>query len=155
MVISIPGLTPVAKGRPRITKRGHTYTPEKTKLFEEAVRLSAIAQMRRNGDESMGGPLRVGIALRFKPPKSWPKWKRDAAIAGDIQHTVKPDSDNCCQSVCDALNGAAYGDDSQIVSTSIEKMYAEDSGVWVSVNQAYGFCAATVKRGDIEKAIIS
>jgi len=149
MVINIPGLDPVAKGRARVTKRGHAYTPKKTKLFEEAVRLSAIAQMRRGGHGIESGPISVHVALVFTPPKSWPKWKRAAAIAGDVKHTGKPDADNLAKGVCDALNGIAWVDDSQIVSLTVSKGYAAESGVFIGVDKVRGFCAGTVKAGDI------
>ena len=35
---TVPGV-PVGKGRPRFTRGGHAYTPEKTAAFEEKVRL--------------------------------------------------------------------------------------------------------------------
>ena len=34
---TVPGV-PVGKGRPRFTRGGHAYTPEKTAAFEEKVR---------------------------------------------------------------------------------------------------------------------
>ena len=39
--------------------------------------------------------------------------------------TSSPDLDNVAKSVCDALNGVAYFDDSQICKLSIHKYYAK------------------------------
>ena len=35
---------PTAKGRPRFTKRGHTYTPKKTKDYEDSIEKQLIEQ---------------------------------------------------------------------------------------------------------------
>jgi Holliday junction resolvase RusA-like endonuclease len=42
---------------------------------------------------------------------------------GLIYPAKKPDIDNVVKSVTDALNGLAYGDDSQIVSLYVHKRY--------------------------------
>ena len=47
-------------------------------------------------------------------------------IAGQRTPTKKPDADNIAKVVCDALNGVAYKDDTQIVSLHIKKSYTAD-----------------------------
>ncbi len=54
-------------------------------------------------------------------------------IAGDIAPTKKPDFDNIQKIICDALNGVAYYDDSQIVKADIEKVYRTTPRVEVTV----------------------
>ena len=54
-------------------------------------------------------------------------------IAGDIVPTKKPDFDNIQKIICDALNGVAYHDDSQIVKADIEKVYSTTPHVEVNV----------------------
>lgn len=39
---------------------------------------------------------------------------------------MKPDWDNIGKAVCDALNGIAYKDDSQVVSANVYKVWASD-----------------------------
>ncbi len=101
---SVPG-EPAGKGRPRFTRTGHPYTPGKTESYESLVRI----------------------------PKSASKKKRAMMIAGDIVPTKKPDFDNIQKIICDALNGVAYHDDSQIVKADIEKVYSTTPHVEVNV----------------------
>ena len=80
-----------------------------------------------------GVPVRVRITACFSIPKSAPKKKRAMMIAGDIVPTKKPDFDNIQKIICDALNGVAYHDDSQIVKADIEKVYSTTPHVEVNV----------------------
>ena len=126
---SVPG-EPAGKGRPRFTRTGHPYTPGKTESYESLVRLAY-------GECGMvfpkGVPVRVRITACFSIPKSAPKKKRAMMIAGDIVPTKKPDFDNIQKIICDALNGVAYHDDSQIVKADIEKVYSAMPHVEVNV----------------------
>lgn len=126
---SVPG-EPVGKGRPRFTRTGHPYTPGKTESYESLVRLAY-------GECGMvfpkGVPVRVRITACFSIPKSVSKKKRAMMIAGDIVPTKKPDFDNIQKIICDALNGVAYHDDSQIVKADIEKVYSTTPHVEVNV----------------------
>lgn len=126
---SVPG-EPVGKGRPRFTRTGHPYTPGKTESYESLVRLayggSGIIFPK-------GVPVRVKITACFGIPKSAAKKRRAMMIAGDIAPTKKPDFDNIQKIICDALNGFAYHDDSQIVKADIEKVYSTTPHVEVNV----------------------
>ena len=63
------------------------------------------------------------ITAYFEIPKSYTKGKRLAAEHNEILPTKKPDADNICKVVCDALNKTAYDDDTQIVALSIIKLW--------------------------------
>lgn len=52
---------------------------------------------------------------------------------GYIRPTKKPDCDNIAKIICDALNGIAYYDDSQIVKIEVDKVYNETPGVDVVI----------------------
>ena len=113
---TVPG-APVGKGRPRFTRSGHAYTPEKTAVYEERVRLCWKIQ---SGKGFAGGvPLAASITAFFPLPKSLPA-KKTAALDG-TPHTKKSDADNVAKAVLDALNGCAYPDDSQIAFLSVRK----------------------------------
>ncbi len=123
---------PVGKGRPRMTKYGTAYTPQKTRVYERQVRQS----FRDSGGEMlgfMGLPVAVDIVAVFEPPKSVSKKKRAAMIAGDITPTKKPDADNIIKIICDALNGYAYHDDAQVTRVSCQKVYGEQAHVTVTI----------------------
>lgn len=123
---TVPGV-PVGKGRPRFTRNGHTYTPEKTKAYESLVR---ECWRKQSGAEFSGGvPLRAEIHGHFQIPSSLSK-KRRSAMDG-TPHTKKCDADNLAKSILDALNGVAYPDDSAISHLIVKKSYSEEPCVEV------------------------
>ena len=129
----------VGKGRPRVTRRGgkiHTYTPEKTRLFEDAIRFELLASTC----EAMpiydaGIPLKAEIKIGTKVPSSYSKKKRQKCLNGEIAPTKKPDVDNILKAIFDAMCGFAMADDSQIVEVIAEKMYVEAPFVEVTITR--------------------
>jgi Holliday junction resolvase RusA-like endonuclease len=120
---------PVPKGRPKFSKIGgfvRTYTPKKTQDFEIEVREAAKQAMTR---EPLETPLAVYLYFRLPIPKSYPKKRIAACLAGSERPTKKPDLDNLAKSVLDALNGVIYQDDSQIVSLHMTKVYSQHPGI--------------------------
>ena len=115
---TVPGV-PVGKGRPRFTRAGHAYTPEKTAEYEEKVRLCWKAQ---TGSVFAGGiPLKASIIAYFPIPKSASK-KKAEAMDGTF-HTSRPDADNVAKAILDALNGNVYPDDSAVQIDRCWKVY--------------------------------
>lgn len=84
----VPG-TPRPKGRPRVTSRG-TYTPKRTKAWEQAVGMSALVA----GVRPCAGPVSVELWLC-------------GLLRGDL--------DNYIKAIMDGLNRVAYHDDAQVV----------------------------------------
>lgn len=116
---------------------GH-YTPDKTRSYEEEIAWRAVDA--RN-EAPFTGPVRVTIDIRKGIPESWPKWKKEMAIAGEILPTTKPDTDNVEKAIKDALNGVLWLDDSQVVEDQKTARYTADRpGVQVVVEPlaAYG-----------------
>ena len=125
---------PVAKARPRFTRTGHTYTPKKTNDYEESIRFAFMSQTcERMPIYSKDVPLKVQALFAKSVPKSYTKKKREACLNGDLLPTGKADLDNYLKAVLDALNGLAFEDDSQIVMTTAEKIYAEVPYVAVQI----------------------
>ncbi len=123
LTIYMPG-KPQGKGRPRASMRGgfaRLYTPEQTRTYEGLIRSRALDLMGDN--PPLDGPVELVLRAVFEPPASWPKRKREAAIVGDVRPTSKPDLDNIGKAWSDALNGVAFKDDSQVVRTTLEKVY--------------------------------
>ena len=122
---------PVAKGRPRFSRAtGHTYTPQKTRDFEAALKYAAQQVM---GDRPpMEGPLALDMKVVVPIAPSWPKKRQTAAREGREWPTKKPDFDNF-QKVVDGLNLVVWVDDGQIVRSSFEKRYGEKPGMWIKV----------------------
>jgi Holliday junction resolvase RusA-like endonuclease len=79
----------------------------------------------------MGGPLRVRLEFLFPVPRSWPKWKRAAALEGSWRHQGSVDVDNLGKLALDALQPGWFADDRQVVELHLTKGYAEAPGVWL------------------------
>ena len=113
---TVPG-APVGKGRPRFIRSGHTYTPQKTRDYEDKVVQCWKCQSGKGFAPSV--PLAADIAAYFPLPKSLSK-KRAAEMDG-TPHTKKCDADNLAKAILDALNTHAYQDDSAIAFLSVRK----------------------------------
>jgi Holliday junction resolvase RusA-like endonuclease len=127
---------PVAKGRPRFnTETGVAYTPEKTRSYEQMLRLAATDVM---GDRPpLEGPLKVDMRVVKAIPRSWPKKKQDAARTGALLPTGKPDWDNFGK-VVDAANMVVWVDDGQIIDGRVRKSYGDKPGMWITVTPLEG-----------------
>lgn len=128
---TIPGV-PQGKQRPRFTRFGRAYTPEKTRQYEEDVR-SAYLEAAQDAHFS-DRPVCVEILAFYPIPNSAAKGRRAAMAGGSIRPVVKPDCDNVCKIICDALNGIAWRDDAQVVKITVEKRYGETPMVHVVID---------------------
>lgn len=107
------------------------YTPKKTRDNENNIRSHAIGAMKMQ--KPMTGPVNLKLDIAFEIPKSWPKWKVDMALTGQILPTTKPDSDNIEKSIKDAFNGVIWVDDCQVVSGEKAKRYSLQPGVFAII----------------------
>ena len=117
--VTVPG-QPVAKGRPRLARRGRftrAYTPEKTVKYERRVGIFCQGQIL-----PAAVPLRIVMRFIFKRPK---RLMRRKDPDGLIPHLSKPDGDNVEKAILDGLSGVAFHDDSQVFGGSWTKWYAE------------------------------
>lgn len=132
---------PVGKGRPRVTKSGHAFTPAATRSAEAECKWN-IEQYRRKllpewpsdrplFEKPVG--IRVKLTITFRVPASWSNKKKVAAMAGDIVPVVKPDIDNVVKLALDAMNGRVYQDDAQVCALDVIKQYGRRPGIEVMV----------------------
>lgn len=123
VTFAVPFVVP--KARPRFS--GHAYTPNRTRDAERAV-LNAYegASIRAHGrvvSAPEGVPVTIAVTINKAAPKARPKWLPKAIWdAGRYSFTQTPDYDNVAKLVCDALNGHAWADDSQITEAHIYKL---------------------------------
>lgn len=129
----IPG-EPTGKGRPSFTRSGHAYTPERTASYEQTVRQAYKAEFPGSEPIPAGVPVAVKIIAGYSIPKSTSKIKAERMLAGEIMPTKKPDADNIAKAICDALNGLAYHDDSQITMLCVSKTYTRNPGCLVRIS---------------------
>ena len=123
--------SPVAKGRPRMARNGGVYTPKKTRDAENLIR--DFVANHHCIPEPIPYPLEMEVVFFFKKITR-PDW-----------HVNKPDADNICKLLLDALgphtytylgvkkraSGILYIDDSQVCSLIIKKYWHKDQGIWV------------------------
>ena len=130
---------PQGKGRPRFTKQGRTYTPQRTVEYERRIASAAWAEMQRHNLDPTDRPVHVDVVAFMNIPKSWPKKKRLAAEYGAISPTSKPDIDNIVKSALDGITGdtGIILDDTQVTSIKAKKTFCHpDRGpvLYVSVS---------------------
>lgn len=126
-------IDPEGKARPRFSQKSRTvYTPNKTKKYEKRVRAAFL----ESGGETIPAGCYVAITVDayFRIPKSYTKGKRLACQHNVNRPAKKPDIDNVLKAVMDALNGAAYVDDKQVVSVTCRKYYAAEGEGYIKVN---------------------
>lgn len=119
----------VPKGRPRFFNRGKffgTYTPGKTRMWEQFVQFQAVKHKPKDLPEC---PIEMQLIFTLPRPKSLPKKV--------THHTKKPDADNLAKCIKDALEGIFFKNDSQVFSLCVNKRYAarnEEMGVGITLN---------------------
>jgi Holliday junction resolvase RusA-like endonuclease len=122
---------PVAKGRPRITRRGIAYTPAATRKYEAHGRLAAQEAM---GDrQPIACPVRIVALVELPVPTSWSRARTAAALTGDIRPTTRPDLDNFLKSAMDSINSIVVADDSLVVEIDARKRYGIQPKLVVTV----------------------
>lgn len=98
---SVPG-KPVPKGRPRVMKGGWTFTPKKTLIQENAVRLVATARRQAAKLSISAASFRLQVICYGAHPLA--------------------DWDNLGKLVSDALNGIFWEDDRQVIDAHVMKL---------------------------------
>lgn len=122
---------PVAKGRARMTRQGHAYTPSKTRHYENLLRLAATREMA--GRAPFDGPVAMELLATLPIPASWSRKRQQAALVGMEKPGKRPDLDNLEKAASDALNAVVYRDDSLIVEKRSRKVYGQQPGIIVTV----------------------
>lgn len=129
-------------GRPQGKARARTYhtaygirtvTPERTVLYENLVKASYQVKYKKRLFQDPDAPLSVTITAVFEPPASCSIKRKRQMIDGELFPTKKPDSDNICKCIMDAMNGTVYPDDKQVVSVVVRKVYGSTACVHVTV----------------------
>ncbi len=130
IAFTIPGEA-VGKGRPRMTRAGHAFTPQKTRNAEAHVKL--IAGQAMQGRAPIEHPVHVEIAIECLIPPSWPRKKHALAVL-NVLRPGKPDIDNVVKLILDALNGIALVDDKQVASVTATKRFGQVAQTRVSIS---------------------
>ena len=118
---------PTPQNRPRVTRNVTYDTSVKDK---KDFLKSVLTQLPK---EPLNEALIMQVKFYFKRPKSHYNSKGKLKMIAPTQHTKKPDIDNLLKFVLDALNKHLYVDDSQVVSLTGKKFYADKEGIEISV----------------------
>lgn len=116
---------PIPQGRPRFTKTGHTYDPQRSKNYKQLVRFWVTQHLKKiAGWKPFENALCVDLTFYMGIPSSWSKEKRIKAINGQIRPiTRNGDIDNMVKAILDANNGLLWVDDCIITDISARKRY--------------------------------
>lgn len=98
---------PMSKARARVVN-GHAYTPEGTRVAEAGVAVAFQQAAPRHRPLPLGGETAYGVAAVFY---HYTRQRRDV--------------DNMLKLICDALNGLAWSDDTQVLEVSGRKILVE------------------------------
>lgn len=130
----VPG-KPQGKARAKTFRNNgvtRTVTPDNTVLYENFIK-ERYLQFADGTFFDRGTPVSLHIVIRFLPAKSEAKSKRARMLNGDILPLKKPDIDNVVKVICDALNGVAYHDDSQVIFVACAKRYSATEGLEITL----------------------
>lgn len=141
VTFQVPG-KPQGKARARTVYNKHlkqsiSYTPEGDLLYENLIK-TLYVQAAEGIRFERGTPVTLRIIARFEPPKSVSKKRQRLMLEGEIPVLKKPDIDNIVKVVADALNGAAYHDDTQIIFIVAKKAYSAEEGLDITVEEYRG-----------------
>lgn len=124
ITIEIPG-KPIAKKRPKFSTRGKFVRAYNDQETEESLFLHHVGEQV---SKILEGPLAIVLHFHMPRPKGHFGTGRNAGklkAKAPEHHTSKPDVDNLEKFVLDCLNGVAWNDDAQIVSSTKRKFYTE------------------------------
>jgi Holliday junction resolvase RusA-like endonuclease len=93
-------------------------TPQATVMYENLVKMSAHEAMTTQQVERFDMACEVAMIAWLPIPKSRAKKLKE----GDW-HTQRPDGDNICKAICDAMLAVVYADDSIVSRITIEKRW--------------------------------
>ena len=115
---------PFVAGKERPRHHGKvTYTPAKTRHFEQAIKAAYELAVADKGGTVDGyrAPRHVSVSVTIWTQRPLPK-SRAKSISTE-EDAYKPDADNVAKLVMDALNGVAWVDDAQVDDQCTHKKY--------------------------------
>lgn len=123
---------PIPKGRPRFTRRGFAFTPQKTRVAQETIKWYLKSTFK---DKPLTGALQCVIRCVMPIPASLSK-KKQGLLAG-TWHMKRPDVDNILKLVLDSANGILWYDDAQISILTATKEYGRDPRIEIELDSLF------------------
>lgn len=136
VTITIPGEprgwgrpTPVARLRGDGTPFVMMVTQDETRAAKKALLRAFRAKYPDH--RPWTGPVMLRFTAVFETPATFSKALKEAAARGALYCVKKPDTDNIAKLIKDALNGAVYCDDQQVMGGGV-KRYGSPARVEIS-----------------------
>ena len=117
----VPG-KPAGKARPRVLKSGHAYTPDPGDFVITTTKFAYDAA-KSGGWELTEEPVGMVISILRRMPKGWSK-KRKAERDGQPA-PGRPDFNNVCGAIFDALEGIFYHNDAQVTNMQAGRVWSD------------------------------
>jgi Holliday junction resolvase RusA-like endonuclease len=111
----------------------HMYADPATEAYEKVLAEAAALFMR--GRAPTENPVALLVHAYLRIPESWSRRDREAALAGAILPTSRPDGDNYLKAAQDALNESVWRDDSLVVDARIIKRYSDQPALRIEVRE--------------------
>ena len=111
----------------------HEYPHPESAAWEKAI--GQLAQVHMRGRSPSTRPIALLVHSFIPIPPSWSTRERDAALAGTIMPTSKPDGDNYLKLAQDALNGICFLDDAQVVDARVIKRYSSQPAMRIEIRE--------------------
>ena len=124
---------PRGQGRPR-AGNGTIYKAREDKAWEKVILTSY--SMHNPGVKPYTGAVKISIEAVMPVPVSKPRRVQDDMMTGKVPVMKKPDVDNIAKAVLDALNGAAWLDDKQVIALRVAKRYGHPARMTVEIEEA-------------------
>lgn len=134
--VEVPG-EPAGKGRPKFARRGrhvHVYTDDATKAAEARV----LKAWEDAGAVRLEGPIRVDVRLIVERRDGHYLKGGDLSAEGrrwPLPTNRKPDVDNALKLALDALNGAAWGDDVQVIGAAVARAWGSPARTEIAAHE--------------------
>lgn len=113
----------------------HWYVSSDETHYREAIAWAAKAAMVRYRRKPTKQPLALIVHAFLPIPESW-HWKsKQAARAGVLLPTGKPDFDNLCKVAADAIKGIVWVDDAAVCDGRVIKRYSDRPALRVEVRE--------------------
>jgi len=110
----------------------HMYADPKTAAYEKTLAQAAALFMR--GRQPTLNPVAVLVHAFRRIPQSWSERDREAALAGTILPTARPDADNHLKLI-DSLNGIVWHDDAQVCDVRCVKRFSSRPALRIEVRE--------------------
>jgi len=84
-------------------------------------------------EKPIDAPIKLSATFTFARPKSHYRTNGEVKPNSSQYHTSRPDADNLCKFVLDALNGVFWRDDSLIYRVDAVKCYGDTPSTQITI----------------------